>query len=65
MPELERFIRTAEVINLTGLSRTEFYRYIKEGRFPKPDLYLGERSPAWREASVARWQKEMLAGEAR
>lgn len=49
-----RLIRLKEVMSTTGLSRSQLYRYIGEGRFPE-SVAIGGRSVAWVEAEVLRW----------
>lgn len=45
----------------TGLSKSEIYRRIKEGTFPKP-LKLGARAVAWPAAQVDAWVKSLIQG---
>lgn len=52
MPESEfRYIRKAELINRTGLSRSTIEREVAAGRFPKP-YKLGARVVAWRSDEI-------------
>lgn len=44
-----RLLRPSEVISRTGLSRSQIYQMISEGRFP-PFLKLSERASAMPEA---------------
>ena len=59
MSEL-RFIRLAEVKDRTGLSKTEIYRRITEGTFPRP-VPLGKRSVGWRSDELDTWFTERIA----
>lgn len=43
----------------TGLSKTEIYRRIQLGTFPKP-LKLGARAVAWQAASIEAWAKALI-----
>jgi prophage regulatory protein len=43
---MKRLIRLSEVRKLIGLSRSEIYRRISLGEFPK-QVPLGERTVAW------------------
>lgn len=55
-----RFIKLAEVRDLTSLSRTEIYRRIAAGTFPA-QIALGRQSVAWIEAEVLAWCSERIA----
>ncbi len=41
---------------ILGVSRSQFYRLWKSGRFPTPAARLG-RSPRWRKAEIDDWIK--------
>lgn len=57
-----RLIKLPEVRTLTSLSRTEIYRRMAAGRFPK-QIRLGSRSVAWSEAEIHQWiDQQMEAG---
>ena len=47
-------IKIKEVIEMTGLSRSSIYRFVKLGEFPKP-INLSSRSVAWVRGSVEEW----------
>lgn len=49
-----KIIRLKEVISCTGLGRTSIYKYIAEGRFPKP-VSLGDRAVGFLESEVHEW----------
>ena len=51
---IQRFIRLREVLYRTGLGRSTVYRWMDEGRFPKP-VRLGSRSVAWIEHEIDEW----------
>jgi prophage regulatory protein len=55
-----RFVRLAEVKDRTGLSKTEIYRRMEEGSFPKV-IRLGKRSVAWRSDQLDAWFAERIA----
>lgn len=55
-----RFIRLSEVKDRTGLSKTEIYRRITEGTFPRP-IPLGKRSVGWRSDELDAWFAERIA----
>jgi len=52
----ERIVRTKELLELTGLSRTTIWRMEKAGTFPKR-VSLGEASVGWRFSEVSEWMK--------
>ncbi len=55
--ELERptrLIRIREVQYRTGLGRSTIYRWMAQGRFPKP-VQLGRHVVAWSEKDVNSW----------
>ena len=47
----DRMLRIAQVIELTGLSRSTIYAMVKRGEFPE-NHPIGSRAVAWREADV-------------
>lgn len=54
MTQSIRMLRLPEVIQKTGLSRSQIYRLIDIGSFPG-QVHLGERIAAWIEAEVEQW----------
>ena len=54
---LDRLMRLEEVLSYTGLSRSELYRQIQEGTFPRP-VRVGKRAVRWRESEVVEWIAE-------
>lgn len=51
-----RLLRMPAVQELTGFSRTEIYKQMKDGTFPKP-LKIGIRSIAWTDTAIEEWIK--------
>jgi prophage regulatory protein len=51
----ERLLRLRTVVQRVGLSKSEIYRRIGEGRFPRQHRYLGSRLVFWRGSEVAIW----------
>jgi len=49
-----RIMRLKEVMNNTGLGRSTVYKYIAEGRFPKP-VSLGDRAVGWVDGEIDEW----------
>jgi prophage regulatory protein len=54
-----QLLRLPSVENITGLSKSEIYRRVKTGDFPKP-IKLGARAVAWSSASVQDWFESMI-----
>lgn len=54
---IDRLLRLEEVLGYTGLSRSELYRKIQEGTFPRP-VRVGVRAVRWRESEVEGWIAE-------
>jgi len=55
----ERFMTMAEVRQRVSLSKTEIYRKIKAGAFPRP-VPLGTQKVAFVESEVAEWMNARL-----
>ena len=53
------FIKT--VTELTGLHRQSIWRYVKEGKFPKPSKI--ESRNAWLLVDVERWIDSKMGGD--
>ncbi|WP_017446210.1 AlpA family transcriptional regulator [Gayadomonas joobiniege] len=54
-----RFIKLKEVIEITTLSRSSIYQFMKEEKFPKA-VSLGGRSVAWVEDEVTDWMMDKV-----
>lgn len=59
-PDALVLLRLHQVRARTGLSRSEIYRRIAAGDFPKP-IKLGERASAWAEHEVTAWIAARIA----
>lgn len=53
-------LRRSAVESRTGLSRSEIYRRMKEGSFPKP-VALGPGAVAWPSTAVDQWVADRIA----
>lgn len=53
MPEWQR-LRLNSVIQCTGLARSTIWKYIAEGKFPKPHA-IGSRLRVWEASEVHAW----------
>ncbi len=54
-----RLIRFPEVKHRVGLGRSTIYRWMAEGKFPKP-VQLGGYAVAWAEDEVENWIADKL-----
>lgn len=52
-----RFLRIPQVKQQIGLSRSQIYKMIGEGTFPR-QIKLSRRCVAWRWAEVKAWMQE-------
>lgn len=57
-----RLIRLPEVMSRVGLGRSTIYRWMSEGKFPKP-VQLGGHAVAWVEEEVEAWVVNKLNSE--
>jgi prophage regulatory protein len=57
---VSRLIRLPEVQHRVGLGRSTIYRWMSEGKFPKP-VQLGGYAVAWAEDEVDAWVADRLA----
>ena len=55
----KQLLRLPAVRGIVGLSRSEIYRLISLGRFPRP-CPLGERARAWDADEVQAWIRERI-----
>lgn len=56
------FLRLPEVVKRTGLSKTEIYRRIEEGSFPK-QRKKGPRLVFWLNGEILKWQLDILGDD--
>jgi prophage regulatory protein len=54
-----QFIKLADVIKLTGLSRSSIYRGMRQGVFPVT-IQIGARAVAWNYADVREWMEQCV-----
>lgn len=55
--QLDRLLRLSDVLAMVGLSRTDWYRRIRNGMAPKP-LKLGSAS-RWRLTEIEAWMASL------
>lgn len=58
-----RLLRRRQVEEKTGLSRATIYRFMSQGRFPKP-AKGGDYLNLWSEIEIEAWIAERLAARA-
>lgn len=54
----EALLRLPAACQMTGLSRSEIYRRMEVGRFPRP-VQVSENVVAWRQSDIVRWIAEL------
>ncbi|WP_397472487.1 helix-turn-helix transcriptional regulator [Rheinheimera sp.] len=54
-----KLMKLKAVMECTGLARSTVYKFIAEGRFPKP-VKLGARMVAWVEGEIQQWILERI-----
>lgn len=55
-----KFLRLPEVKTAVGMSRSQIYRLIQLGQFPKP-VKIGPRVSVWPDTAVKEWQEAKRA----
>ena len=57
----QRIVKLKELAPFTGgASKATIWRWIAEGRFPKP-IKIGPNSSGWVEGEIAAWQQARIA----
>lgn len=56
-----RALRIRNVLALTGVSKTQLYRLIQSGKFPRP-VKISDRISVWDAELVDRWLADKLDG---
>lgn len=57
----DRLLRLNEVCELLGTSRSTVWRWVKEGRLPRP-MRLSSGSTRWSSSELARWRSVLHRG---
>ena len=55
----EKLITASAVTELTNIPQGSLYRFVNEGRFPRP-LKIGKRSVRWVASEVEDWLQERM-----
>ena len=55
-----RFLRLAEVLEMTGMGKTFIYDRMRDGTFPK-QIQQGGKSVVWSEQEVIKWIEDQMA----
>jgi predicted DNA-binding transcriptional regulator AlpA len=53
--DIEALLRMDDLTRVLNCSRREVERMRSSGRLPKPDLYIGKRSPRWKPETIRQW----------
>ena len=59
--ETLQLIALPEVVRIAGISKSEIFRRVKEGRFPSPTRIGEGRCTRWEIGEVQNWVRERLA----
>jgi len=62
MADSIKFLRMNDLQEKVGLSRSQIYKLIAEGDFPKQDK-VGERISVWQESKVEKWMFSKIEPE--
>ena len=54
-----KFLRISDLKEKVGLSRSQIYKLIADGDFPKQDK-LGERISVWSESEIEEWMRRKV-----
>jgi len=57
MTEIPILLKSSEICEKVGVTKSCIYRWINEGKFPRP-LKLSPTCVRWRESDIIRWLKE-------
>lgn len=57
----DQILRLPQVQQVTGLSKSSIYAFVKEGRFPAP-VQLSARAVGWSSSSVQEWIRQRIGG---
>jgi prophage regulatory protein len=51
---MDKLLKLQDVIEMTSFSKSEIYRRLAKGTFPKP-CKLGERCARWKQSDIQQW----------
>jgi len=51
-----KYMTSREILARMHISKTTLYRWIDEGRFPRPTVQLGHQQPRWLTAEILAWE---------
>ena len=54
----DRLMRLEEVLEMSSISRSELYRQVADGRFPRP-VKVGLRAVRWWQSEVEAWRADL------
>jgi len=59
--EIDGLLRLKQVVNLTGISRSEIYRRMAKGKFPR-QYRISTGIAVWRQSDIASWIGQAVNG---
>jgi prophage regulatory protein len=62
MNNVTPYLRDTEAAHRYGISRPTIWRWVKNGKFPKP-IKLSTGSTRWRLADLESWENSQTSGE--
>jgi prophage regulatory protein len=54
-----RFIRMPDLKSKVGLSKSQIYKLIQQGEFPRP-IKLGDKIAVWTQSEIEEWMSSKL-----
>lgn len=58
------FLRLPDVVKITGISKSEIYRQVADGRFPAPRHYRDSPGKKfWLSTQIKDWQRDQLGDD--
>jgi len=61
-PPPDRMLRVKQVLDLVPISRSAWWRGVKEGQYPKP-YKIGPRVSVWSEKEIHSFMRRVLSGK--
>lgn len=57
--DVERFLRLKQVCEVTALSKSEIYRRVQAGKFPK-QVRISHNLAVWKQSDISKWMEQVL-----
>lgn len=58
---MKRLVRLKEVTEVTALAKSTVWKYVKEGKFPKP-YKISKQVTVWNSEDVEAWMDDVFKG---